>query len=435
MTSAEGTGTPLGTAGSPLTGSGHLSGPDPASGWSASARSGRSPLGGDGGLGRGSSDEPGFGVVHAAGVGRSPTGGPGPDGDGDSSDAPNLPPAPNPIWPRDARRPPGAKRVAAGVLLFFVVVSLPLWVGGAGAAFLVDLAVVVTLAQWWGMLAGFAGVPSLAAGLHAGVGAYLWFALVAGLGVNPVIALAAAAVATAALALPSGWLLLRLAPRWGALGGLALAAAMAQLVVVVDEDAGTGHSVQQVTELGAGLRRNLTTWLAVVIGVGSVLAVVVLRRSRAGLAVIASRDDPEAAAALGVRDRWERLGLWCAAGAAIGACGALVQFRSASVSVGEAFDPVRWVLPGLVAATLGGMRTLSGPALGALLYVVLQRLVGVPAALLVCAVAAAVLLVVLPRGLAEHLTPWLRRQWGLAWARLGLLTDRSEPNTAPADQR
>lgn len=349
--------------------------------------------------------------------------------------APQLPPAPNPIWPWAAPRPLNAKRVAAAVVLFFVVVSLPLWVGGAGAAFLVDLAVVVTLAQWFGMLAGFAGVPSLAAGLHAGVGAYVWLALVERLGLNPVIALALAGVGAAALAVPSGWVLSRMVPRWGALGGLVVTAAVTQLVLVLDDESRSGRSVQQVTELGSTLRRNLTTWLAVVIGVGSVLAVVALRRSRVGLAVVAGRDDPGAAATLGVRHLWERLGLWCAAGGAIGTCGALVHLRSGSISVGEAFDPLKWVLPGLVAAALGGMRTLSGPALGALLYVVTERILGATTALLGCAAVAAVLLVLLPRGLAEHVTPWLWRQWRLVWSRLGPLTDRSESSTAPTDSR
>ncbi|MFN0025938.1 MAG: ABC transporter permease subunit [Acidimicrobiales bacterium] len=417
MTPADGPATPLDTTESPLTGSTRPhSEPDTAE-HNASSDNAHEQDSPD------SADSQG---------GPAATGGDrGHDDHGDV--APQLPPAPNPIWPQAAPRPAGAKRVAAGVLLFFVVVSLPLWVGGAGAAFLIDLAVVVTLAQWWGMLAGFAGVPSLAAGLHAGIGAYAWLALVEILGLNPVIALAIAALATAVAALPSGWLLLRLAPRWGALGGLVLAAAMAQVVLVLDDQGAGGRAVQPVSELGATLRRNLTTWLAVVIGVGSVLAVVMLRRSRPGLAVVAGRDDPEAAATLGVRYLWERLGLWCAAGAAIGACGALVHLRSASVSVEEAFDPVRWVLPGLVAATLGGMRTLSGPVLGAVLYVVAERIVGLPAALLVCSVAAAVLLVVLPRGLAEHVTPWLRRQWRAVWSRVGPLMDRSGSSTTPAD--
>ncbi|MEZ5262049.1 MAG: hypothetical protein R2755_09770 [Acidimicrobiales bacterium] len=37
-----------------------------------------------------------------------------------------------------------------------------------------------------------------------------------------------------------------------------------------------------MTAPGSTLRRSLTTWLAVVLGVGSVVAAVALRRSRAG---------------------------------------------------------------------------------------------------------------------------------------------------------
>ncbi len=373
------------------------------------------------------------------------------DPDPDTSDpapveAPRLPPAPDPLWPLRARRPEGVARLGAVIGLFLLVVSLPLWVGGSGAGFLVDLAVLVALAQWWGLLAGFSDTPCLAGGFYAGTGTYLWAALVEWGGLNPVLAVAVAALGVAVVAMPTGWLLLRLAPAWGGLTGLVLAAAGAQLVAVLDRSAVAGRDLAVVGELGVTLRRGLTTWLAVVIGVGSVAAVVALRRSRLGLAVIAHRDDPEAAATLGVRDAGARLIIWVLAAVAAGACGAVVHFRSGTVSVGEAFDPLIWVLPAVVAAALGGMRTLSGPVLGALSYVVMERIFGVPAALAVCAGAAAVLLVLVPRGLADHLVPALRERAGSWWVRYrpppgervmatDALTAPSESNTTTAAPR
>lgn len=318
---------------------------------------------------------------------------------------PTLPPAPDPLLPVGPRTPSGWPRIAASVGLFLVVVSLPLWVGQRGASFLVDLALLVAVAQWWSMLAGFAGTPSLAAGFYAGSGAYVWMALVQWAGLNPVVAVAVAGVGAGVLAVPTGWLLLRLAPAWTALAGLVLAAAASSFIAVVDEPSVAGRTVSAVAELGPTLRRSLTTWLAVVVGVGSVAAAVALRRSRLGLAVIAHRDDPEAASTLGVRASSARLVLWTLAAATAGTAGAIVHFRSGTTAVDEAFSPIVWVLAPLVAATLGGMRSLSGPVIGAVVYVVAERIFGTAVALTVCAVAAAALLVLVPRGLADHAVP------------------------------
>lgn len=379
---------------------------------------------------------------------RSDAGGPRSDAGGPRSDAgdpgaagvdpgamvgdpPLLPPAPDPLLPVGPRTGYRWPQVAAAVALFFVVVSLPLWVGQAASGFLVDLLVLVALAQWWALLAGFAGTPSLSGGFHAGVGAYLWVALVSWGGLNPVVALALAAMGTAVVSLPTGWLLLKLAPAWTALAGLVAGAAGSALVAVVDEPSQQGRAIAAVSSLGPTVRRSLTTWLAVVLGVGSVVAVVAVRRSRLGLAAIAQRDDPEAASTLGVRADWSRQLMWTMAAAAAGTAGALVGFRTGVVSAAGAFDPLLWAVPPLVAAAFGGMRSLSGPAIGSLVYVVAERLLDRPAALALCAVAAAVLMVAVPRGLAEHATPVLA-------ARLRPLTDRlrfrvpSGSSTTPA---
>lgn len=352
-------------------------------------------------------------------------------GAGATEPPPQLPPAPDPLLPP---RPQGAYRwpqIAAAVALFFAVVSLPLWVGQTAAAFLVDLLVLVALAQWWSLLAGFAGTPSLAAGLHAGTGAYVWLLLVERIGLNPVVAMAVAALVAAALAVPTGWLQLRLAAPWTALTGLVFGAAAAALVEVLDDDAAEGRSVAAVTALGSTLRRSLTTWLAVVLGVGSVVAAVALRRSRLGLAVVAHRDDAEAAATLGVRADRARLAVWAMAAGAAAMAGALVGFRSGTVAGAAAFDPLVWVVPPLVAAALGGMRSLSGPSLGALLYVIVERVVDAPAALAVCSIAAVVLLVAVPRGLADHAAPPLLARLGPYRERLRL-REPSGSSTPPA---
>lgn len=346
-------------------------------------------------------------------------------GDGAGTDARTAPPpplvdeptgshpdAPDPALPVNAARSTGWPQALAWMATFVFVVTLPLWVGSGVSNFLVDLLILAAVAQWWGFLAGHCGVVSLTGGLLAGSGAYLWSILVAEGGVNPVLAVALAGVGSLAVAAISGLVLLRLPAGWSALGGLVFTVVLRDALEQVDSTAATvGRNVPSVVELDATLRQGLTTWLAVVVGVGSVAAVSAVRRSRVGLMVVAHRDDPEAAATLGIRARRLQLALWTAGGAAVAMAGAIVHLRAGSVQLAVAFDPLQWVVPALVAASLGGMRTIAGPVVGALIYVVMERVFGVAVALLLCGLGAASLMVWLPGGLAAVAVPAGQRVW------------------------
>jgi branched-chain amino acid transport system permease protein len=311
---------------------------------------------------------------------------------------------PDPLLPVVPATGRSHRRTLGWLAIFALVVTLPLWVGDAVSGFLVELLVLVAVAQWWGLLVGHAGVISLMPAVFAGVGTYAWAALVTWGGLNPVLAVGGAAVATAVVGVASGLAAQRLPLASVALGGLIATAAAAGLAGQLD-DVGAGAAgrvVTGVTTLGPTLRSSLTTWLAVVVGVGSVAAAAGLRRSRYGLAAVAHRDDPEAASTLGIRSGPPRLALWALGAVATGMAAAVVGFRSGVVRPAEAFGFTVWTVPAVVAATVGGLRTVAGPAVGALLFVAADRIFGDGHHGLMLMVAAGAALAVLawaPQGL------------------------------------
>jgi branched-chain amino acid transport system permease protein len=316
---------------------------------------------------------------------------------------------PDPLLPVAAATGRSWRRTAGWLAIFAIVVTLPLWVGDTVAGFLVELLVVVAVAQWWGLLAGHAGVLSLMPAVFAGVGTYTWAALATSGGLNPVLAVGGAATVAAVAGVATGLVAQRLPLAWVAIGGLIASAGAAALAVQVD-DVGSraeGRVVSAATTLGPTLRSSLTTWLAVVVGVGSVAAAVALRRSRYGLAAVAHRDDPEAAATLGIRSGPPRLAMWALGAVATGMAAAIVAFRAGVVRPAESFDFTLWTVPAMVAATIGGLRTVAGPAVGALIFVAADRVFGDGHHGLMLATAAAASLAVLawaPQGIVGWAT-------------------------------
>jgi branched-chain amino acid transport system permease protein len=124
--------------------------------------------------------------------------------------------------------------------------------------------------------------------------------------------------------------------------------------------------IEGVTALGSP--DTFAASLAIVLGVGGLLAVHALRRSPSGLALRASADAPEAAAALDLPLRRARWVTWMVTATVAGAAGAVATFPDGAVSSGDAFSLSAWALPALVAIGVGGMESVEGPLLGALLW-------------------------------------------------------------------
>lgn len=300
-------------------------------------------------------------------------------------------------------------RTAALAVLFVLVVSTPLWASASVSRLIVDVLVLVAITQLWSYLAGTAGFVSLGTHGFAGVGAYALWTLSERGGLNPVIAVAGAGVVALVVAAMVGPLVLRLATVPAALATWVVAAALTEVITRTRQVGGAAprRVVQPVVQLGTS-RDALASWLAVVLGVGVVVVVYAHRRSRLGLALVASADDPVVAGGLDLPVARARQSAWLIAGAAAGMAGAVSHFRTGDISP-AAFDPAVWTYPAVAVAGLGGLSTVEGPFVGAVLYVALHEAVSGHDQVFAVAMAAAGV-----AGLVMGRDGW----WG--WARRAL---------------
>jgi branched-chain amino acid transport system permease protein len=312
----------------------------------------------------------------------------------------------------DTSRRPRLLNEALGVLVPVVGFSLALHVDN-NELLLVYMMGYVAMAQGINVIYGFTGyLPFGYFGLF-GAGAYAF-----GIGVTHLHWPAFADLALGGVgAVAIGVVLIPLFRLRGAYFAIAtLAAALALGDIVANPALTSLTNGPDGLNLGSVYNSGEFYVSSVVLVAVSLLAVVWLRNSRFGLSLRAIRDDPYAASMMGINVPLRRAVAWLIAAALAGFAGALYAWATSFFYPTAVFDVTITVLA-LVFALFGGVGTLWGPTLGAIVLYSLYDIVGVtdPQAFqLIYGLAIAMLVLFAPRGLAGIAAGirnlWLRRQ-------------------------
>jgi branched-chain amino acid transport system permease protein len=228
----------------------------------------------------------------------------------------------------------------------------------------------ITLAQSWNIVAGYAGQVNLGHAAFFGLGALLartlWIR-----GTPIVLAMLAGALVATAFALVIGAPAFRLRGAYFAIGTLALGEILRNTV---------GNVLPEISTLPAasiaGYRLTDRYYLALALAALSVVAVAALAGSRTGLGMQAIREDEEAAEASGVGALRLKLTALALSTGLAGLAGGLFGYYHISYYPAHAFSPT-WTFDALLMTFIGGVGTLHGPVLGAVLYVVLKEYLAV----------------------------------------------------------
>jgi branched-chain amino acid transport system permease protein len=270
-------------------------------------------------------------------------------------------------WSRAASACTGACVVAVAV-----AAVIPYVIGGPAEQPLITLLTFIAMASMWNLLAGFSGLTSFGQQAYIGAGAYGLY-LVASRGVNPFAGIVIAAVGAAALSLPVSALVLRLSGGYFAVATLVVAAVF-QIAATLSPSVGgtTGVTVPGLAGYGDVLREALTYWATLAVAVASVAGVYLLVRRRFGLDARALSSDPVGAASSGVRVGRIRLTAYVVAAGGAGAVGAVIALQTLYVEPTTVFS-IQYSVYMLFMVLVGGMATIEGPIIGALVLFALQE--------------------------------------------------------------
>jgi branched-chain amino acid transport system permease protein len=264
--------------------------------------------------------------------------------------------------------------VGAGLAVVAVAVLgyLPLLTTRGTQVDLVGLFSLVVLGTMWNLLAGYGGMVSIGQQAYIGVGGYGLVYLASTVGVDPFLAVPVAAVVCALLAWPTSYLAFRLDGGYFAIGTWVIAEVVRLLVTQVDAlGAGSGASLTGFAGIDPTYRIAYVYWLSLAIVVVVVGGVYLLMRSRLGLALTAIRDDPTAAGSLGVGVTRAKRVVYVAAAAGCGLAGAMIVANTLRVQPGAIFS-VDYSAMMIFIVVIGGIGTIEGPIIGALVFYALQ---------------------------------------------------------------
>ncbi len=286
----------------------------------------------------------------------------------------------------------GASSIAAigAILLVAALLVAPAGVSRGTIQDLFFILTMLTLAQFWNLLAGYGGLVSVGQQAFVGIGAYALFGAVILAGVDPVLAIPLAGVAALILAVPTAFFAFRLEGAYFAIGTWVIAE-VARLMVAQWQavGGGTGTSLPRAA-LGdmmlvgwietlfdartSEARDILAYWIALILAVATIGLIYALLRSKRGLALAAVRDNITAAQSVGVdagRMKWL---VFLVAAFGTGMTGALIYLQKARISPDAAFSVTDWTAYVIFIVVIGGIGTIEGPILGVLVLFALQTL-------------------------------------------------------------
>ncbi|MEJ8853481.1 branched-chain amino acid ABC transporter permease [Variovorax robiniae] len=272
-----------------------------------------------------------------------------------------------------------ARGQLAGIVVFAVLVACVPLVSTSGVVLnFVMMALYATLiAQAWNILGGFGGQFSFGHALFFGTGAYIQAMAQMQGGLNAWVALALAVAGAGVLGLCIGALTFRygLKGSYFALVTLAFAEVFRILATSVSFTGGGVGLMVPLRESAANFQfasRSGYLWVVLAFVTAALLVTCWLRNGRFGAYLQAVRDNEDAARAVGVNPFRIKVAAIGISGAFMGAAGAFYVQVFQYVDPGIAFGPATSV-EALVGAIVGGMGTLWGPVLGAVVLHVLAE--------------------------------------------------------------
>ncbi len=294
---------------------------------------------------------------------------------------------------------------AAGLASFAILcglIAMPWWATRAQIGTTTVFLGIVAMAQMWNLLAGFGGLVSIGQQAFIGLGSYVAVLMSLQGGLSIYFALPLAGLVSAVAAWVIAFLVFRLRGAYFAIGTWVVAELL-RIIFANTSSLGGGSGISitsALTGIGRWQREAYALWIAIALGAGAIALVYALLRSAGGLAFGAVRDSEAAAESLGVSTRRVKLTIYLIAAVGCGMVGALMAISNLRVAPESAFS-VDWTAIMFFAVVIGGIGTIEGPILGAIVYLVLRQSLAQFGGwyLIVLGVSAVIVMQKAPRGL------------------------------------
>ena len=288
-----------------------------------------------------------------------------------------------------------------GIPVLAVLAMLPYLASRGMQQNLVILFSLIVLGTMWNLLAGYGGMVSIGQQAYIGIGAFGLVYIADEIGLDPFIAVPIAVIIAGLISFPISFLAFRLSGGYFAIGTWVIAEVIRLINMQIDVlGGGTGVTLQAMSaELSPGRRIAYVYWLSLAGVVIAIAVTYLLMRSRLGLGFTAIRDDAVAAGSLGVRVVRSRRIVFIVAAMGSALAGCMIAANTLRV-VPESIYSVEWSAFMIFIVVIGGIGTIEGPIVGAIIFFALQQWLSDLGTwyLVILGVIAIVITLFLPRG-------------------------------------
>lgn len=292
-------------------------------------------------------------------------------------------------------------KIGKYVLLVVILLFLVLLPNVNGSDYLVSLITLImiymALGQMWNLLGGYAGLLSLGMQAFIGIGGYSLAVLSVQYGVNVFMAVLIGGVLSVLFGLVVSPALFKMTGVYFAIGTWVVAEA---LMLFFSNWSVVSYAKGIMIKSVYKFTGTQIYYITVILGIASVLVVYLLMRSRTGLALMAMRDNPGAAEALGVKIFPTKLKCYMIACFITGLTGGVVYIKDVFITPGASIS-TEWTIAMTFMVIIGGIGTMEGPIIGAIIYVVLtQFLYSFPGiAMTIMGAIAVIAIMIVPNGI------------------------------------
>lgn len=255
------------------------------------------------------------------------------------------------------------------VLFFVVLVTVPIWGIDYILFFCLFFCLYMALAQMWNLLVGFSGLLSLGQQAFIGLSGYTVAVLTDYYGVNIWISVIVGGFLSVLLASLMSLFIFRMKGIYFAIGTWIFS----EMLLLWFSNwkyvkYGTGMFIKPVP-----LPSMATIYYAsLIMAIGSLVLLYSVLRSRIGLALMAMRDDEEAAETIGVELFRSKLFCFLIAAFMTGLTAGVLYIFQTYIQPYKAFG-INWTIVLLFIVIIGGIGTVEGPIVGAFVYVLLSQ--------------------------------------------------------------
>lgn len=281
--------------------------------------------------------------------------------------------------------------------IFLVLATLPSWGSDYLLLFFMLYCLYAAMAQMWNLLTGYSGLLSLGQQAFIGLSGYTVAVMTNYYGVYVWLSVLIGGIFSVLLALLMSLFIFRMKGIYFAIGTWIFA-----------EILKLWFSNWEFVKYGAGLfikpanppSMKIIYYAAFVMAAGALFVVYLILRSRIGLGLMAMRDNEEVSETMGVQIFRSKLFCFLTAAFMTGTTAGVLYVFQVFIQPYQAFA-IDWTVVLVFIVIIGGIGTIEGPIIGALIYVLLSQWLAEYGhiSLLILGVIAITIILAAPRGI------------------------------------